>query len=677
MQAERNSAVAHHVGGDERARPGTPLGQRERDQEHHAEGEQAQDARVGPAPGGYLIQREQQRHQAQRQGGYAQVVDPLPAGVGLGLGHRPPGDEAGRRRHGKVHEQDRPPADQLGQRPAHQRSRGVPESRRAEDQPARQPRLVGGENGVGHAQHRGPHHRPADAHQPPADDQPEIVGGEGSQDGEESEDPRSEEEDQPPAEHVGQPPAGHDQHAEDQRVDVDHPLDAGDVGVEVLLDVGQGDAEGREVVGDDEHRHRHRPQRHQRAAVQTGHARSTVTRQAVDSRPPAACYRDSQVDFRLLGPLEVSDGSRPLSIGAGRQRALLALLLLRANELVTSDRLVEELWGESPPATAQKMLHNQVSALRRALGRNGRLETQGSGYRLEGRPGRARRRPLRGAGRSRTGADRRGSRGGGRDAPPSARPLARTGPLRPRLRAASHRPRSPGSKSSVGPRSRRAARRSSSSAATPTLVGELEAAVVEQPLRERLRAQLMLALYRCGRQAEALDGLPAGAGDAGRGGRDRAGRRAARPARGDPRPGSRARPAVPQSLPPALEGGSPLLAGRDQELARLRERAGRGARGPRRRGCSCTVRPASARPVWRPSWRGWRCARGWSSSTSAREAPPERRGCAQRPGPPDPDRARRAEPRAARRVTALADGIAGSCFSCCKPSPQSLAGGTR
>jgi DNA-binding SARP family transcriptional activator len=94
------------------------------------------------------------------------------------------------------------------------------------------------------------------------------------------------------------------------------------------------------------------------------------------------------VDFRLLGPLEViGDGGLAVSVGAGRQRALLALLILRANELVASDRLVEELWGESPPPTAHRMLHNQVSALRRALGPDGRLETQGSAYRLNVRPG--------------------------------------------------------------------------------------------------------------------------------------------------------------------------------------------------------------------------------------------------------------------------------------------------
>jgi DNA-binding SARP family transcriptional activator len=82
-----------------------------------------------------------------------------------------------------------------------------------------------------------------------------------------------------------------------------------------------------------------------------------------------ALYGGSGLDFRLLGPLEVvGDGGLAVSIGAGRRRALLALLILRANEPVPTDQLVEELWGESPPPTAQRMLHNQISALRRELG---------------------------------------------------------------------------------------------------------------------------------------------------------------------------------------------------------------------------------------------------------------------------------------------------------------------
>jgi DNA-binding SARP family transcriptional activator len=89
------------------------------------------------------------------------------------------------------------------------------------------------------------------------------------------------------------------------------------------------------------------------------------------------------VDFRLLGALEVvGDDGREIAIGSGRQRALLGLLLLRANELVSSEVLVEQLWGEAPPPTAQQMLHNQVAALRRVLG-EGRLETRAGGYRFE------------------------------------------------------------------------------------------------------------------------------------------------------------------------------------------------------------------------------------------------------------------------------------------------------
>ena len=58
------------------------------------------------------------------------------------------------------------------------------------------------------------------------------------------------------------------------------------------------------------------------------------------------------MEFRILGPIEVTEENRPVALGAAKQRALLALLLLRANEVVSSDRLVEELWGERPPAKA-------------------------------------------------------------------------------------------------------------------------------------------------------------------------------------------------------------------------------------------------------------------------------------------------------------------------------------
>ena len=75
-----------------------------------------------------------------------------------------------------------------------------------------------------------------------------------------------------------------------------------------------------------------------------------------------------RVEFRLLGPLEVVEHDRPVAIGGGKQRALMAILLLRANEVVSTERLIDELWGESPPSTAVTALHGYVSRLRKLLG---------------------------------------------------------------------------------------------------------------------------------------------------------------------------------------------------------------------------------------------------------------------------------------------------------------------
>ena len=81
--------------------------------------------------------------------------------------------------------------------------------------------------------------------------------------------------------------------------------------------------------------------------------------------------------YAILGPLEVRD----VALGQGRQRLLLAVLLLNRNEVLSSERLIESLWGEVPPPTAAGSLHNLVSALRKALG-NGALVTHGHGYAL-------------------------------------------------------------------------------------------------------------------------------------------------------------------------------------------------------------------------------------------------------------------------------------------------------
>jgi DNA-binding SARP family transcriptional activator len=74
------------------------------------------------------------------------------------------------------------------------------------------------------------------------------------------------------------------------------------------------------------------------------------------------------VEFRILGPLEVVDRDRPIQLGHGNERALLALLLLRKNEVVGTDSLIEELWRGDPPATASKALQVYVSRLRKRLG---------------------------------------------------------------------------------------------------------------------------------------------------------------------------------------------------------------------------------------------------------------------------------------------------------------------
>src|SRR5687767_2475321 len=92
------------------------------------------------------------------------------------------------------------------------------------------------------------------------------------------------------------------------------------------------------------------------------------------------------MEFRILGPLEVLDEGRLLDLGGAKQRALLAVLLLNVNRVVSSDRLVDALWGERAPDTAQKALQVYVSGLRKALGRE-RIATRAPGYELRVEPG--------------------------------------------------------------------------------------------------------------------------------------------------------------------------------------------------------------------------------------------------------------------------------------------------
>src|SRR5262245_61313773 len=94
------------------------------------------------------------------------------------------------------------------------------------------------------------------------------------------------------------------------------------------------------------------------------------------------------IELRILGPLELLKDGEAVQLGSRMQRALLAVLVLRANEMTSTDRLIEDLWQDHAPPTALKTLRAYVSRLRRALGDDGSspLRTVGSGYRLEVAP---------------------------------------------------------------------------------------------------------------------------------------------------------------------------------------------------------------------------------------------------------------------------------------------------
>jgi DNA-binding SARP family transcriptional activator len=91
------------------------------------------------------------------------------------------------------------------------------------------------------------------------------------------------------------------------------------------------------------------------------------------------------MQFRILGSLEVAKDGRPIALGGTRQRAVLAILLLHRREVVSVDRLVDELWGERSPGTATKTVQVYVSRLRKELG-EGVLLTRGGGYMLDIEP---------------------------------------------------------------------------------------------------------------------------------------------------------------------------------------------------------------------------------------------------------------------------------------------------
>jgi DNA-binding SARP family transcriptional activator len=217
------------------------------------------------------------------------------------------------------------------------------------------------------------------------------------------------------------------------------------------------------------------------------------------------------MEFRILGPLEVAEHGSRLNVGRGKERSVLAILLLHANEVISSDRLIEELWGDEPPATAVKSVQVYVSRLRKTLASagsggspDGVLLTRGRGYTLRVEPGQLDAESFE---QGLTQAERSLAVGAPEEASETLRrvlalwrgpaladfvyepfaelEIARLEALR--LVAIEQRITAD---LQLG---RHAA-----------VVPELDTLVARHPLRERFWEQLMLALYRSGRQTEAL-----------------------------------------------------------------------------------------------------------------------------------------------------------------------------
>ena len=270
------------------------------------------------------------------------------------------------------------------------------------------------------------------------------------------------------------------------------------------------------------------------------------------------------MQIHLLGPVEVSSDGGRVALGGPKPRALLAMLALDAGSTVSAERLIDGLWGEEPPATAAKMVQLYVSQLRKAMAAHGEsdaIATRGRGYQLQlGRDrvdvGRFERLLAQGAAREALRLWRGPALADVADEPFAAPEIRRLEELRATaLEVAIDQDLDAGRHREVLP--------------------ELEALLAQEPLRERLHAQRMLALYRSGRQAEALEAYRRA--------------RATLVEQIGVEPGPELRrlhEAIlrqdPSLDPPGQEPAGAPLVGRDAELAHLRDlwrraRAGSGA----------------------------------------------------------------------------------------------------
>ncbi|MGH2920288.1 MAG: BTAD domain-containing putative transcriptional regulator [Solirubrobacteraceae bacterium] len=211
------------------------------------------------------------------------------------------------------------------------------------------------------------------------------------------------------------------------------------------------------------------------------------------------------MEFRILGPIDVRGANGAVALGGNKPRAVLAVLLLHANEPVSAERLALALWGEDAPGSAVKTVQVHVSRLRKALGDPDIVDTSAAGYRLRVRPD-----ELDAQRFERLVEDGRRALSAGQAEQASS--LLRDALSLWRGPALAELADEPFAAAEIArlEEQRLAALEARVEADLAAgrhaeLVGELQQLVGDHPIRERLAGQLMLALYRCGRQSEALE----------------------------------------------------------------------------------------------------------------------------------------------------------------------------
>jgi predicted ATPase/class 3 adenylate cyclase/DNA-binding winged helix-turn-helix (wHTH) protein len=213
------------------------------------------------------------------------------------------------------------------------------------------------------------------------------------------------------------------------------------------------------------------------------------------------------MDFRILGPLEVLDEGRAVALGGGKQRALLALFLVHANETLATDRLIDELWGERPPANAAKTVQMQISRLRKALAAGAGddpIVTRERGYEFRLDPDQLDSHQFERLTVEGTGELAAGRLEPAAEALERALSLWRDAPLADLSYEAFVQGEIARLEDLRAGALEQLIEAKLALGRHGEVIPQLEALIAEYPYRERLRAQLMLALYRCERQADAL-----------------------------------------------------------------------------------------------------------------------------------------------------------------------------